>query len=119
VINRPITRIACDSKFDLKLRLRVLTFLKQMIKTDHEFCPLILNELDLKAFIESNIIGQSSQTIHQASEFLQAFQGEKEFAPALFEILIEQVIRIPDTYLSCESYDAVIGMLKWVLPLDF
>ena len=57
VINRPITKIAYDSKYDLKLRLKVLTFLKHLIKTDHEFCPLILNELDLRAFLDSNILG--------------------------------------------------------------
>jgi len=73
----------------------------------------------LKAFIEANIIGQSSQTIHQASEFLQSFQGEKDFAPSLYEILMELVTSIPETYYSSNSYDAVIGMLKWALPLDY
>ena len=60
VINKPIAKICCDSSFDLKLRTRVMVFLKHMIKRDHEFCQLILNELDLKAFVESNILGQSS-----------------------------------------------------------
>lgn len=64
VINKPITRISFDKKSDLKLRLRVLQFLKHMIKTDSQFCSLILSEIDLKAFVEANIIGQSSQTIH-------------------------------------------------------
>jgi len=41
-----------------------MSFLKHMIKTDHDFCPLILKELQLQAFVEANIIGQSSQTIH-------------------------------------------------------
>lgn len=57
VINKPITRIAFDSRFDLKLRLRVMVFLKHMIKSDHEFCQLVLRELDLKSFIEANIMG--------------------------------------------------------------
>lgn len=26
---------------------------------------------------------------------------------------------IPDTYLKPNSYDALIGMLKWALPLDY
>lgn len=119
VINKPITKISFDKKFDLKLRLRVLQFLKHMIKTDSQFCGLILQEIDLKAFIEANIIGQSSQTIHQASEFLQSFQGEKDFAPGLYEILMELVTAIPETYFSHNSYDAVIGMLKWAMPLDY
>ena len=60
VINKPITRIAFESRFDLKLRLRVMTFLKRMIKSDHDFCQLVLRELDLKSFLEANIIGQSN-----------------------------------------------------------
>ena len=60
VINKPITQIPCDARFDLKLRMRVLVFLKHMIKTDHEFCQLVLRELDLKTFIQANIMGQSS-----------------------------------------------------------
>ena len=27
--------------------------------------------------------------------------------------------RIPDTYIKANSYDAVIGMLKWAMPLDY
>ena len=60
VINKPIAKICFDKTFDLKLRTRVMVFLKHMIKRDHEFCQLILSELDLKAFIEANILGQSS-----------------------------------------------------------
>ena len=60
VINKPIAKISHDSNFDLKLRMRVMVFLKHMIKRDHEFCQLILNEIDLKSFIEANILGQSS-----------------------------------------------------------
>ena len=26
---------------------------------------------------------------------------------------------VPNTYLTQSSYDAVIGMLKWALPLDY
>lgn len=29
------------------------------------------------------------------------------------------VTSIPNTYMSQTSYDAVIGMLKWALPLDY
>lgn len=55
-----ITRIVNSATYNLKLRLSVLNFLKHLIKTDSEFCPLILQELDLRAFLETNIFGQSS-----------------------------------------------------------
>lgn len=84
VINRSIAKICHDSSFDLKLRIKVMVFLKHMIKRDHDFCQLILNELDIKSFIEANILDQTQQTIQHSSDFLQCFQGEKEFAPSLF-----------------------------------
>ena len=37
----------------------------------------------------------------------------------MFEILINLVEQVvPETYLTQTSYDAIIGMLKWALPLD-
>ena len=73
MINKQIVKIVNSARFDLKLRKRVMVFLRHLIKTDHEFCRLILQEVNLKDFIEANMIGQTNQTIQLASDFLQVF----------------------------------------------
>ena len=119
VINKQVAKIVSDGSFNAKLRLRVMAFLKKIMRTDAEFTSLILKEIDLEAFLRVNIIGDECTTIQQASEFLQSFQAEKDFSLNLYEILIQLVERLPETYTPVKGYEAIIGMLKWALPLDY
>ena len=88
IINKQIAKIVSDSSYSPKLRLRVMVFLKKIMRTDPDFTNLILKEINLESFVKVNLINDNIQTIQQSSEFLQSFQSEKEFAQSLYEILI-------------------------------
>jgi len=53
-----------------------------------------------------------------AAELLKAFQSDSTFIQTLFKILIEQVEQLPNQIISFNGYEALIGMLKWALPMD-
>ena len=53
-----------------------------------------------------------------AAEFLKCFQSEPSFLKDLYAILTEQVSTMPSAMASFAGYEALVGMLKWALPLD-
>lgn len=119
VINQQVATILCDSSFSRRLRIRVMNFFKNIMRLDSELTPLVFAQLDLDHFLQTNIIGQDASCIQAACDFLQSFQTESQFANTLFEILINSFQTLPDKLTPQNGYHALVGMLKWALPLDF
>jgi hypothetical protein len=52
-------------------------------------------------------------------EFLRCFQTEARFVRDLYEVLIDKVQgELPHRVPPQRGYEALIGMLNWVMPLD-
>jgi hypothetical protein len=96
-----------------------MNFFKNIMRLDQDLIPLVFSQLDLGLFLQTNIVGQDQNCIQTACDFLQSFQQEPTFATSLFEILIGIVQALPEKTTPQNGYQALIGMLKWALPLDF
>ena len=89
------------------------------MKHDYDFAALILATLDLRQFIEVNLFTNDQAHIEASVEFLRCFQSEGRFVRDLYEILIDIVqSELPHSVPPQRGYEALIGMLNWVMPLD-
>lgn len=119
VINKQIASLVSNKKVGQQVRFRALAFLKQIMRIDPDFVALILKEIDLKEFLKTNIIHGDSLNILQSTDLLQSFQSDASFCNTLYECLIEEVQGIADGFTPYEGYEALLGMLKWAMPLDY
>jgi hypothetical protein len=89
------------------------------VKHDYDFAALILASLDLRKFVEVNLYTNDAAHIQATVEFLRCFQTEGRFVRDLYEILIDIVqSELPHSVPPQRGYEALIGMLNWVMPLD-
>jgi hypothetical protein len=70
VINKQIAKIASDSSFSRRLRIRSMAFLKHIMKLDSDLISLVFSQINIDQFLKTNIIGQDSNCISSACEFL-------------------------------------------------
>jgi len=119
VINRVLARMVFDGKFEKGLTAYIMEFLTKLVKHDFEFAALILETLDLRKFVEVNLYSNDAAHIQASVEFLRCFQTERRFVRDLYEILIDIVQNVlPNSVPPQRGYEALIGMLNWVMPLD-
>lgn len=96
-----------------------MEFLTKLIKNDYQFAGLILETIDLRQFITTNLLTNDQAHIQASVEFLRCFQTETKFVRDLYEILIDIVQNeLPHSVPPQRGYEALIGMLNWVMPLD-
>lgn len=119
MINKVLATMVLDGKVDRILTSQIMQFLTKLVRNDSRFASLILDTIDLRQFIHVNLLTDEQAHIHSSVEFLRCLSGEARFAQDLFEILIAMVqnelaVTIPPR----RGYEAIIGMLNWVLPLD-
>ena len=96
-----------------------MEFLTKLIKNDYQFAALILGTIDLTQFITANLLTNDQAHIQASVEFLRCFQTESKFVKDLYEILIDIVqSELPHSVPPQRGYEALIGMLNWVMPLD-
>jgi hypothetical protein len=119
VINGVLAAMVFDRKRDRALTAYVMGFLTKLVKHDYDFAALILATLDLRQFIEVNLFTNDQAHIEASVEFLRCFQSEGRFVRDLYEIMIDLVQReLPHCVPPQRGYEALVGMLHWVMPLD-
>lgn len=119
VVNRQLALMVFDSKHSRELTASIMKFLTKLVAHDYHFAALILGTLDLRKFLEVNLLTEDQAHIQASVEFLRCFQSEARFAHGLFEILIDLVqTTLPAHIPPQKGYEAIIGMLGWALPLD-
>jgi hypothetical protein len=107
------------SKYNKELTASIMGFLTKLVAHDYHFAALVLDAIDLRKFIEVNLISNDQAHIQASVEFLRCFQSEPRFAKDLFEILIDFVQTVlPHTVPPQRGYEALIGMLSWAMPLN-
>lgn len=118
-VNRVLSQMVFDSKYDRALTAYIMGFLTKLIKHDYEFAGLILETVDLRKFIKVNFYTNDQAHIQASVEFLRCFRSEIGFVRHLYEILIEIVQNeLPHSVPPQKGYETLIGMLNWVMPLD-
>lgn len=119
VINRTLALMVFDSKCNRELTASITKFLTKLVAHDYHFAALILDAIDLRKFIEVNLLTNNQTHIQVSVDFLRCFQRESRFARGLFEILIDMVQGVlPTSVPPQRGYDALMGMLSWAMPLD-
>jgi hypothetical protein len=119
VINRVLSTMVFDGKYDKVLTAYIMGFLTKLVKHDYQFAALILETIDLRKFIKVNLYTNDAAHIQASVEFLRCFQTESRFVRDLYEILIDIVqSELPHSVPPQRGYEALIGMLNWVMPLD-
>jgi hypothetical protein len=119
VINQVLSKMIFDAKYEKSLTSYIMQFLTKLIKSDYQFASLILDTIDLRSFINMNLLTKDQSHIQTASEFLRCFQSEPAFVKNLYEILIDIIeTELPYNVPSQRGYEALIGMLTWVMPFD-
>lgn len=88
------------------------------MKLSKEFVPLILQDIDLNSFLEVNMFGPTASSIQLVVDFLQNFSREISFCNDLYQILLNYIDLIPDKMMTYSGYEALIGMLKWAIPIN-
>jgi len=96
-----------------------MTFFKNIMRIDFDLTPLVFAQIDLVKFLKVNIIESDPSCVQASCNFLRSFQQESQFAQNLYEILINNISELADAKTPTKGYSAIIGMLKWALPLDF
>lgn len=118
-INRVLSAMVFDGKYDKALTSYIMEFLTKLIRNDYQFAALILDTLDLRQFITVNLLTNDQAHIQASVEFLRCFQTESKFVRDLYEILIDIVQNeLPQSVPPQRGYEALVGMLNWVMPLD-
>jgi len=118
-INRVLSTMVFNAKYDRALTAYIMEFLTKLIKHDYQFASLILGTLDLRRFITVNLLTNDQGHIQASVEFLRCFQTEAKFVRDLYEILIDIVQNeLPQSVPPQRGYEALVGMFNWVMPLD-
>jgi hypothetical protein len=118
-INKVLSTMIFDSKYDRALTAYIMSFLTKLIQNDYQFAALILETIDLRSFITVNLLTNDQAHIQASVDFLRCFQTEGKFVRDLYEILIELVQdELPHSVPPRRGYEALIGMFNWVMPLD-
>lgn len=99
--------------------MRAMLFLQKLIRVDNRFSALISKEINLSGYLQANIFSKDQQLITQAETLLQSFQGDPHFAQTLFEIAVDSIDKVLDKIYTYNGYEALIGMMKWAMPLDY
>jgi hypothetical protein len=119
VINFVLATMTFDPKYEKVLTARIMGFLTKLIKHDYKFAGLILGTIELGKFISVNLDTNDQAHIQASVEFLRCFQAEGAFVRDLYEILISIVENeLPHRVPPQRGYEALIGLLNWVMPLD-
>eukprot|EP00347_Sterkiella_histriomuscorum_P017580 403348792 len=118
IINKVLAQMTSDQQYSQQLRMTIIQFLNKIMKIDREFIHLIYNEIDLTRFLHLNLFSRDSSGLQLTVEFLQNFQRDFDFCNKLFNLLIEQIEQLPQTYISYSGYEALIGLLIWSIPLN-
>jgi hypothetical protein len=93
--------------------------LTHIAKKDSRIHALILKEINFKELLYTNMFNHNQEAmIPIAAEFLKCFQSEAGFLQDLYAIFIDMIDRLPTDMISYNGYEALVGMLKWSLPLD-
>ena len=72
-VNLALARICCQSNKDSELIGSILDYFRKLMEFNPEFTSLILQSLDLQAFIKQNLLMGSEKLIQSAVEFLKSF----------------------------------------------
>jgi hypothetical protein len=119
VVNKQIVSIISDGSVSQRLRSRAIQFLTHIARKDTRIHQLILQEIDFATLLHTNMFAINQEAmIPIAAEFLKCFQTCASFLKDLYAILIQQVRAMPNGMASFAGYEALVGMLKWALPLD-
>ena len=100
------------------MRQTIIQFLCRILKLDKDFSPLILEDLNIASFIRSNLFLGDPSGIQLVIEFLQNFQRDVTFCSQLYNILLDYIEQVPDKFLNYHGYEALIGLLKWSIPIN-
>lgn len=73
VINKVLATMVFDSKYDKALTAYIMEFLTKLVKNDFQFAGLILDTVDLRKFIEVNLLTNDQAHIQASVEFLRCF----------------------------------------------
>jgi hypothetical protein len=93
-------------------------FLRKLMRTDPKLISKVLQEIDLSKFLNANVFGKDQNMVQKSEELLQAFHQEPNFSQNLFEILVVAIQQLPNKLTSWSGYEALIGMMKWAMPLN-
>lgn len=118
-VNKHLAKMVMDPKYTKELRASIMEFLTKLVSHDYHFAQLLLDTIDLRKFIEVNLLSNDQAHIQDSVEFLRCFQSEPAFVKDIFEISISFVESVlPHSVPPVRGYEALIGMLSWAMPLD-
>jgi len=73
VVNKVLSTMIFDSKYDRALTSYIMQFLTKLIHEDYQFAGLILETIDLRRFITVNLLTNDQAHIQASVEFLRCF----------------------------------------------
>lgn len=89
MVNKSLANMVYQAKYKKELTSSIMEFLTKLVAHDYHFASLVLDAIDLRKFIEVNLLSNDQAHIQASVEFLRCFQSEPRFARDLFEILID------------------------------
>lgn len=118
-IYKHLVNVLVQPQRNKTLTAAVMQYLSKVVQFDSRFVKLIMDALDLRKFIDINVVINNQEHIQAAANFLRTLSADARFAGKIYEIIVELVsIDFTRTIPPRNGYEAIIGMMHWVAPLD-